>query len=362
MSKLSRRLSVWSSTPTFPTAPAWGREPVVPASAGTWTPVIVRSVHGMELAVATDDGLIRLGVLTARDVATARDAGVTVLPGLIGAEAAIAADWGILTAQAVGRELAATRDAGTLGGWWRTETATAEDAGLTIPGAMTGHEIAVAEDTGRLVAAGRGTELGVTTDSGQGWFAVQIADGPTVTATGYVEIWPETRYIDVILLGGGGGGAGGSQGAPGWDGNGGNAGQYASFRWDRGPGRNTWQRLYISIGAGGAGGSRGSGTGGAGGATELWIDGPDGWAGEYLSAPGGAGGSGTSLGGGVSGAQNGKAPGDHSFQELTAQGGGQNGGTPGGGGKGGGGSVWPLQPGSGSGGARGQAWVRRSWG
>lgn len=69
---------------------------------------------------------------------------------------------------------------------------------------------------------------------------------------------------------------------------------------------------------------------------------------------GGSGGSGVTVGGGLSGAQDGKAPGNHTFNGITATGGGKNGGTPGAGGEGGRGGFIPR---NGSAGARGQAWI-----
>jgi len=184
-----------------------------------------------------------------------------------------------------------------------------------------------------------------------------------ITATGTHQFLPIPvwcRYIDAILLGGGGGGAGGDQNfVGGQNGRGGQAGTYASYRWDRGQGRNTWRQLAILLGNGGGGGSRNNnGPGAAGGHTELWIDDWTGWTGEYLRGNGGPGGTGGEPP--FSGERTGQAPGNHSFQDITATGGGTNGGTPGAGGQGGGGAQWPLNAGSGSPGARGQAWIRFS--
>lgn len=348
----------WTSKPSFPLPGRWSPDPAFPASVAAWTPVIVRSVHGTELAVASDDGIVRLGVLSGAEAATAIDAGVMVLPGTVGAETATADDWGTVTIHAVGGELAVSSDRGVLGAWHRTETATAADSGLIVPGGLSGTDTAIVGDGCLVGTGGRGGELGVGADSGVGWFAWQASIDGQLTATGRIEIPPGYRYIDVILLGGGGGGAGGNQ--LGADGKGGKAGQYASRRWDRGESRNLWTSFYIEIGAGGGGGSRNNnGSGGAGGATKLWIDDPAGWAGEYLEAAGGSGGSGTNPP--LGNDRPGKAPGNHTFQGITAVGGGQNSGVPGAGGEGGGGSAFPFNSGSGSAGARGQAWYRLSY-
>ncbi len=349
---------MWSTSPPLLSRPPWSPSaPALPAQGG-WTPVIVRTVHGHELAVSTDSGITRLGVLTGLDLAVALDSGVIILPGMVGSETAVSDEWGILTVRASGRELAVAADRGMLGGWRRTDTAIATDRGLVVPGALAGREVAVAADHGAVDARAQGSELAVASDSCQGWFAWQASIDGQLTASARVEIPPGYRYIDAILLGGGGGGAGGNQLAA--DGKGGNAGQYASRRWDRGEGRNTWSSINIEIGGGGGGGSRNNnGAGSAGGATKLWIDTPTGWAGEYLEAPGGAGGSGTNPP--LGNDRPGKAPGNHEFQGITAIGGGQNSGVPGAGGQGGGGATFPFNSGSGAAGARGQAWYRLSY-
>ncbi len=249
----------------------------------------------------------------------------------------------------------------------RTETFPLTEAGVHMPTALAGHEAHPLTEQGSVIASANGIETApLYVESGQGWFAWEDIADVTVTATGYSQtrIPVRCRYIDVILLGAGGGGAGGERRAfvVGGDGNGGKAGQYASYRYDRGESRNTWFNVSIEVGAGGSGGSRNNnGAGGAGGATKMWMDYADGYAGIYLEGPGGAGGSGKTFGGGISGDQNGKAPGNHTFQGKTANGGGENGGTPGGGGKGGGGALSPFNAGTGEVGARGQAWIRFSY-
>lgn len=203
--------------------------------------------------------------------------------------------------------------------------------------------------------------MGVGYDTATGGFTPQPPTAVIqVTTTGahqFIPIPVWCRYIDVILLGAGGGGSAGTRGFPGWSGLGGAAGQYASHRWDRGETRNDWTQLAILVGIGGSGGPAPGGDGGNGTATELWIDNDAGWAGIYLAGAGGAGASGEAL---IETNRPGKSPGNHSFQGINATGGTGNSDPPGSGGRGGGGSVFPLNPGSGDPGARGQAWVRFS--
>lgn len=324
-----------------------------------WTPAILRSASGQELLVLIDSGVVALDTLSGADLAAAHDAGLVIVPDLAGQDVAAVLESGRLVPAARGDELIKTRDRAVGGSVFRrVERVSTYDVGMVRPGRLLGFEDGRAEDFGRAVAAGRGDERLLASDIGVGSYVPHDDGGVTmIYASTTKPIPPACRYIDVIVLGGGGGGAGGSQGAPGWDGNGGAAGTYNAVRWDRGPGRNTWQTLEFSIAAGGTGGPRNSGSGDSGGMSQAWIveDGQFG-----VNAGGGSGGSGTSLGGGASGAQNGKAPGNYNFQTLAATGGGINGGVPGAGGRGGTGSFWPTNPGSGSNGARGQAWVRMS--
>lgn len=348
---------MWSPEKPQIVPPGWRSKIAHPVAYDKpWTPLIIRTATGVELAVAGDSGLVRVGVLGGRELAVLLEKGVIAVPGVFGNETSISDDWGKFTPLFLGNELATADEYGGLGAWSRMESAVSTDFGLVIPGALAGNELSVSDDFGTFSAVFTGEDSGVAEDYGQGVFYYPSISDAAPTATSNVAIPPGCRYIDIILLGGGGGGAGGSQGAPGWDGNGGKSGSYNAYRWDRGPGRNTWAQLEFYIGVGGSGGARKSGTGGNGGTTSVVITGTS----ETLTAAGGAGGSGTSLGGGVSGAQNGKAPGNYTFQGKTASGGGENGGVPGAGGKGGGGSVWPTNPGSGSDGARGQAWIRFS--
>lgn len=343
----------------------WSSDPAPDVSGPIlgWEPVVMRTSSGVEVIVLVDSGIAAAGNLSGVDVAAAHDAGLAIVPDLDGQDVAGVLESAVVVPVARGGSRFGTRDRAAFGtAWRRVESVAAHDSGVSRPGALRGGGRAVVDDSGRVRAAGRGDERTAAHDTGVGSFVPYPDDAVSnVYGTTSNYIPPAVRYIDVIILGAGGGGAGGSQGAPGWDGNGGQAGTYLSFRWDRGEARNVWTGISFVIGTGGTGGSRNSGTGGAGGTTNAWIVGdPLGDPNLSRSASGGAGGSGTTLGGGVSGAQNGKAPGNHSFQGITATGGGQNGGTPGGGGKGGGGSVWPLNPGSGETGARGQAWYRFS--
>ncbi|WP_344784077.1 hypothetical protein [Gordonia caeni] len=312
------------------------------------------------MAVATDEGLVRLGVLSASDVATALDAGVTILPGVVGSETATAADWGVLTAATVGRELSAARDAGMLGGWRRTETATAHDAGITVPGAMTGRDLAAPSDQAvRAATTGKGHELAVAGDAGQGWFAWQEPILHSLTAVGShtISIPPWARYIDMICLGGGGGGSTGNQ--INQEGYGGGGATWMTDTLDRGEGRNTWTVVNATVGAGG-------GTQANGQASSVNVPGV-----VTISSSGGIGRSdnGSFLGDARNGQAvqggNGTVAGQYqnlTYQGVTYIGGGPSTGdtanVPGSGGRGGGGTTWPLTPGTGRPGGRGQVWIR----
>ncbi|UQE77180.1 hypothetical protein MYK68_15835 [Gordonia sp. PP30] len=332
------------ATPIEPPAPVLG-----------WVPVEHRRI--VETMLARDTAAVRARPRVV-DRALARDTTTVVLADpLRVVERAVSADRCVALPRLRGEQRALTQDRGRVG-LHPAEILVAADRGAARLGVMAPRVQALAADRGIARPRLAGTTITVARDSGTGGFTSQAAVLVPVTASSTIAIPVWCRWIDVVCLGAGGGGAAGAQGFPGGDGNGGPAGGWAAVRWDRGAGRNLWHQLQVTIGAGGSGGPQPGGAGGAGGSTIVQARTPAGAvSGVALSGAGGAGGSGQSIGGGVSGAQTGKAPGNYSFQGITASGGGENGGTPGGGGRGGGGSFWPATPGSGSTGARGQAWL-----
>ncbi|MGZ9829851.1 glycine-rich domain-containing protein [Tsukamurella ocularis] len=206
-----------------------------------------------------------------------------------------------------------------------------------------------AADRANIITRLAALDPAAAADMAAAGFTPQAAVIIPVTTSGNVTIPPWPRWVDRIALGGGGGGAGGNQLAA--DGKGGQAGTWAYDTLDRGEGRNTWLSLTVTIGTGGAGGSRNNnGSGTAGGSTTITV------AGNTLTAPGGAGGSGTNPP--LGSEQPGRSPGNATHQGQTYNGGTGSGNEPGSGGDGGGGSTWPLNSGSGKTGAKGRAWIR----
>ena len=359
----------WTPTPQAPTRtprPGWFPETPTPESRTPqpgWFPIY--SGGATETGCGIDHPALIIPGSLAQEIGAGHDTAATQLLSIITTEeAGRGIDLGLVSFltggidRGAGTDRAATRPRSS-----GTDRARGIDYSTTLRAGGTGRETARGTD---LPAALRARlpairEPGRGIDTGTAGFTPQSASQVyQITTTGTHQFLPIPawcRYIDVILLGAGGGGAGGNQ--LGADGRGGAAGVYASRRWDRGASRNTWRQLAILLGNGGSGGSRNNnGSGGAGGATELWIDDWSGWVGEYLQGGGGSGGSGTNP---VFGNDRpGKSPGNHTFQGITAVGGGGNSSAPGSGGEGGGGSSWPLNSGSGKDGARGQAWIRFS--
>lgn len=219
--------------------------------------------------------------------------------------------------------------------------------------AQVGTDLGIGQDLAQQLRARLSARptAGVGADTGTIGFTPQAAVLHTITTSGtiiHLQIPAWCRWIDGIGLGAGGGGAPGNQ--LGGSGAGADAGQYASRRWDRGVNRNNWRRVAIRAGNGGAQ------NGGNGQPTEIWIEDWNGQV-DHLVAPGGAGKTHQVA---LPSDREGKAPGNHSFQGITATGGTGNSTPPGSGGRGGGGTFWPLNPGSGDAGARGQAWIRFS--
>lgn len=344
---------MWSPNPAFPASSGrWSPTPAGPAGTGAWTPVIVRSGYGHELAVATDDGLIRLGALSGHEVAEAIDAGLVVLPGMVGAETAVADDWGMTTPTILGREIAVASDSGTLGAWHRTETAVATDSGIASPGTG-GIDTAVAVDSGHVLhVQSGGTETAIATDSGVGWFAwhAPIVSSFTTVGTHTVQIPVQCQRIDIVLIGGGGSGQTGS-GAINQAGKGGIHGTWAAITLVRGIDIPwTDQSVSVTVGAGGSQPANSDHAGpNAGSASTATAGGS-----QVLTAAGGTG---------TGDQQNGRPVPAFTHQGVTYNGG--NSGTgnagagqaPGGAGAGGNGGIFGSRTRGGVGGAGG-AWVR----
>lgn len=178
----------------------------------------------------------------------------------------------------------------------------------------------------------------------------------TAQGTTNVLIPPQFRYIDAVGVACGGGGASGNQALA--DGKAGEPGNWLALTWDRGPGRNAWVTITVTIGAPGTGGAVNQQQPGAKGG-DITVAIPV--AGLSTTATGGAGGSGTNGVGQT--LYLGKGPGNQVWEGITYVGGGQaaksqNGLAPGGAGAGGSGAGWPFngQPG-GIGGAA-KVWIR----
>lgn len=204
--------------------------------------------------------------------------------------------------------------------------------------------------TGPAAASADGTALA-------GWSAVAPAT-TAITASGTYKIPVSSRYLDIIVLGGGGGGREGDGGVN-RTGNGGKAGTWSAVTLERGV-DIPWTAitLTVTVGAGGAAGAKGAGnvngnTANQGGATSVSLASTT-----LASAVGGVGGSGTD-------GNPGESPGTYSFvgQNYTGGASAPSGGSrtvgnpPGGGGGGGAGGIFNGQT-AGMAGARGQAWIR----
>ena len=322
-------------------------------------------------------GWIPLPFITGTDLAIGREQGFSTPSGVWGLDRSLARELGIsgLTLPVVGESAAIGREEGSSRCWSGGDTraigreigrhqvlASESDRALARELGLSGSYVggldrALARDLATQRVTSAGVDRALAREAGDAGWKPQAVISGQVTANGWIDIPAWVRYVDIILLGGGGGGAGGNQ--VGADGRGGAAGLYVSIRWDRGPGRNLWSRLYFTIGTGGSGGSRNNnGSGGSGGSTTCVVHTPSAATSTSLTAGGGTGGSGTNP---VFGNERpGKAPGNHSLNGLSAVGGGENGDVPGAGGQGGGGSTWPLNSGSGSVGARGQGWYQLS--
>ncbi|WP_415679185.1 hypothetical protein [Tsukamurella hominis] len=308
---------------------------------GGWQ--IVPQLAGSDGGIGTDYAAT-IPALTGLDVAVAADRAAVILTStLTGRDPAAGTDWARLGLG--GLDLAAAFDAATLGFTGRDHSG-GFDLSTAVGLALPGDDVAVGGDNATALAVLTGREHAASTDLAASGFTAQSAISTPVTATSTIAIPSWCRYIDAIVLGGGGGGAGGTQGFPGWGGIGGAPGGWNAIRWDRGAFGNTWLTVTVSVGAGGPGGSANN-AGTDGNPTTATIAGVG-----TITGAGGAKGSGSSL---VN--NDGASAGNYTYQGTTYSGGGANGGVPGGGGKGGSGSVWPGSPGSGAAGGRGQAWL-----
>lgn len=346
----------WTPTPTQPAAVGmlgWSPDgppaPTPPDQQGWW---IVPQTVATDKGIGTDHTTM-LTQLSIHDLGISIDAATLALTSpLRGTTHTVGVDSAGTLARITSRDHATAAATATLGLSTRSGGHGRDHAQLAahmMSGIVLAHGL---DRTNTMTIQLLGRTLNDGRDRVVGSFTPHAPVAVTVTTSTTIPIPPWCRYIDTVTLGGGGGGAGGTQGVPGWDGNGGKSGTYAHQRWDRGATGNLWADLTATIGGGGNGGAaKKAGT--AGGTTTITIHSTS----NTISSAGGAGGSGETLGGGVSGAQNGKAPGDHTFQGITATGGGENSGVPGAGGKGGGGVWWPASPGGGTTGARGQAWI-----
>lgn len=193
-------------------------------------------------------------------------------------------------------------------------------------------------------------------DRGTGVFAYASPVTVEVTATGTVTIPPWFRYIDVVGVSPGGGGASGNQVLA--DGVAGKPGNWLAVTWDRGPSRNSWLTINVTIGAPGVGAPRNvaqPGTNGGDIKIEILV------ASLIASAVGGLGGSGL-VGVGET-TYLGPGPGNKIWQGITYTGGGQAaksqaGKFPGGAGAGGSGSGWPGNGQPGGNGGAAKVWIR----
>ncbi|WEV84069.1 minor tail protein [Mycobacterium phage Muddy] len=207
---------------------------------------------------------------------------------------------------------------------------------------------AVGTDLAGFTAKANVADSGVGQDVATGGFSPMAAATTVITASGTYRIPVQCRYIDLIVLGGGGGG----KGMPlfGVWGQGGFAGSWNYVRLERGV-DIPWTAITITItiGNGGNGGTGGGG-GSAGGATTITISG---WG--TLTGAGGAGGTQSNLD------TAGKSPGNITFQGQPYNGGAEQGSAGAAGNiPGGGGAAATVTLAAGGAGARGQAWIRAS--
>ena len=217
------------------------------------------------------------------------------------------------------------------------------------------YDTVVGADTGRAEPRQAVREVTVGADYGTASFTDKPDVAQSLTANGTVTIPVWCRYIDAIAVGGGGGGNSGNN--TGSAGNGGNGGVWAWRTYERGV-DVPWTAASIAVAVGAGGGSRTNGT--ASTVTPSGVAAMSAAGGTWNDSRGGDR-DGQPPSGGNSGLQSGI------YRDVVLNGVTYSGGSwsnsdtanvPGAGGRGGGGSVFPLSPGSGKTGARGQVWLR----
>ncbi len=235
-----------------------------------------------------------------------------------------------------------------------------DDLGGLTRAAMIGHDDGVGSDLlGSLRLRSPSYPIGgAGSDSGVGAFTPQP---PTtvyqITATTTVTIPVWCRYIDAIAVGGGAGGNTGEKGVLARGGNGGGGGAWAWWTYERGV-DVPWTTITVTATVGAGGGGRTNGT-----ASSVAIAGATTMIGAGGTWNNGIGGDrdGQPPYGGNTDTQSGVSR-SVLHQGITCTGGSwsntDTANIPGAGGRGGGGAVWPLTPGSGKTGARGQVWLR----
>ncbi|QFG09051.1 minor tail protein [Mycobacterium phage ThulaThula] len=277
----------WSYPPVIPELthqPAWFPEPPEPEPTqhgpawfprwrfntgdegiGTDSALLVPEIAALDRGVGTDGAAVSLPGLLLGDQGVGTD---LALPGVLGAD------------RGVGSDLA-------LPGVFGTGLGLGADSGLVRPLIVTGDQACGADVAVLLIPIGTVVDQGIGADTATAGFAPHAALAAAFTTAGAytftIPVW--CRYIDVILLGGGGGGRGminiGSWGEGGWGGN------WAVYTLERGV-HIPWTARTItgSVGAGGAGSASGfsPARGQTGGSSTAATDG---WSGVATGGLGG---------------------------------------------------------------------------
>lgn len=344
----------WSPSRTAPgqVVAGWSGavRPVPPVAAGRWREVLARIAH--QLAVSEDEAGMLVRLVLADSSAGGDGAGLRPAMGLVDAHTAhgVAA----LLARLTGTTTAASVDAAT----WLLRyliTVTGQARGRDAAGLaayLEGTGRAGGADVAGLLARLAGAGSAGADDLGSAEFGAYPTStwSSQVPGTHTVPIPAWCTWVVAVIIGGGASGQSGS-GVAGGKGSGGAASSWRSYSAGR-PDDWPWDlsTLTVTIGAGGAQPGNGDYYGPINGAASNVIV-------SGTVARSADGGSGT-----VSG-QNGQAPGNFDYGDLSLTGGaggsgnGGAGGTPGGGGAGGNGGVFGSRTRGGRGGD-GAAWVR----
>ncbi|QNJ56840.1 minor tail protein [Mycobacterium phage Reindeer] len=277
----------WAPTPTFSQrVPQPGWFPEVPAAdpvahAPAWFP-FWRLLVGDE-GVGSDSATLRAAILAAGD-GVGTDVASMTFPGLVGVDHGVGsdlADLGLVGVdQGVGADLAGV-------GLYAVDLGAGSDGALVKLFFVVGDQACGADVAALLIPMGTHAAQGVGSDSATAGFATHAPLAASFTNAGAytftIPVW--CRYIDVILLGGGGGGRGminlGAWGEGGWGGN------WAIYTLERGV-HIPWTARTITgvVGAGGAGSA--SGFAPARGKTgESTTAATDGWSGVATGGVGG---------------------------------------------------------------------------